>query len=143
MKFIPSLSVALICIFFMQACDSSQKTGKTEAADKPVSTEKTMVFDKATTILESKNGQTIRVKLHEQFYAVLNECVGCASVWTVNKIDAAYLKTVAEKSINPSCTNCTGGSHDKVFQFEAVKKGKSTLSFTYFEKVVSVTIDVY
>ena len=92
-------------------------------------------------IMAKDDGKTIKVKVKQQFDILFkNECIGCRDVWTNNLIDTTKVKFLSNSYGKKSCTKCVGGKHDNTFHFKAIKTGKSTLSFVYFDSTFSVKI---
>jgi predicted secreted protein len=88
------------------------------------------------------DGKTFTIKKGKTFKATLNQCVGCASVWKITKINNAKIRFISNTYSNKSCKNCTGGNIDNTFNFKAISPGSTTLVFEYFETVLQVTIKV-
>lgn len=92
-------------------------------------------------ITEKDNGKTFKLRKHQLFDVTFErECVGCAKVWQITKMDTTKIVFMGKTHSNPSCTNCTGGRHDNTFHFEAKHAGKSTLAFEYFDKKFRIKI---
>ena len=95
----------------------------------------------ATKISEKDNGKTFRLKKYQLFDVTFEkECVGCAKVWQITKIDSLKIVYLSKTYTNRSCTDCTGGTHDNTFHFKVKKAGKSKLSFEYFDKKFAINI---
>jgi hypothetical protein len=88
------------------------------------------------------NGKTLNLLSGQYFKATFGECIGCAQVWRINRLDTAYIAFLNDSYSNPSCVNCAGGSHDRTFHFQAIKKGQSELEFVYFSDTVRVGINI-
>ena len=113
-----------------QSCKSTRKTIASEETNtKPVN------------ILLKDTGITFQMKVNEKFDASFNECIGCADVWKITKIDSTKIGYLSHTYSNKSCKDCIGGNQDKTFHFRVKTPGKSTISFTYFTKDISVIID--
>lgn len=123
-----TLAGFLLFAFCFFSCNSTKKV--------PVATE-----SKTVTISLSDNGKTYDLKLNEKFDATFNECIGCAEVWKISEIDKEKIEVLPNTYSNKSCTDCVGGNQDNTFHFQVKSAGKSTLSFSYFDKKVSVTIN--
>lgn len=93
------------------------------------------------TLGAADNNKTYRLVMGTQFEVRLRECRGCASNWQNIKIDSSKIELTAEVFDNPSCTNCTGGNHDHIFQFKVKGQGMSVLTFTYFSDKINFFID--
>jgi predicted secreted protein len=130
LKFLLSAGLLITALSF-QACKCCKKT-----TDSSTSTSSA-----AVNITEADANKIISVKVNGKFSATFNECVGCADVWKVKASDDSKINKLADTFGNRSCTNCTGGTQDHIFHFEAKATGTSTLTFTYFDKTISVTID--
>lgn len=95
----------------------------------------------ATKISEKDNGKILRLKKYQLFDVTFEkECVGCAKVWQITKIDSLKIVYLSKTYTNRSCTDCTGGTHDNTFHFKVKKAGKSKLSFDYFDKKFAINI---
>ncbi len=94
------------------------------------------------TIGKQDNGKTLNLLSGQYFKATFGECIGCAQVWRINRLDTAYIEFLNDFYSNPSCVNCAGGSHDRTFRFKAIKKGQSELDFVYFSDTVRVGINI-
>ena len=95
----------------------------------------------ATKISEKDNGKTLRLKKYQLFDVTFEkECVGCAKVWQITKMDSLKIVYLSKTYTNRSCTDCTGGTHDNTFHFKVKKAGKSKLSFEYFDKKFAINI---
>ncbi|HMC99109.1 MAG TPA: protease inhibitor I42 family protein [Ferruginibacter sp.] len=96
-----------------------------------------------TIIKASDNGKTVTVKKGAKFDALFEaECIGCAGIWKITAINKSNIKLVSSSYGPPSCTNCTGGNHDHVFHFKALKAGTSKLKLEYMDQSFNVTIVV-
>jgi hypothetical protein len=125
------LTVLLGTTFFFASCCCKKKTTD--------STESTTTG--AVKINAQDDGKTFHVKKGDTFEATFNECVGCAQIWTITTIDKDKIEVLPNTYSNRSCTNCTGGTQDNTFHLQAKTAGKSELTFTYFDKKVSVTVE--
>lgn len=94
------------------------------------------------TIGIADDGKTYTLNVNDKIAATFNECVGCAQVWKADVSNSELIATLPNTYSNRSCTDCVGGSQDNTFHFEAKKAGTSTITFTYFDKKVAVTIVV-
>lgn len=96
----------------------------------------------SVTIGIADDGKTYTLNVNGKIDATFNECVGCAQVWKADVSNSEILAKLPNTYSNRSCTDCVGGSQDNTFHFEAKKAGTSTITFTYFDKKVAVTIVV-
>ena len=124
------LAALLGTTFFFSSCCCKKKT-----------TDTTQTTTNTTKITAMDDGKTFKVKSGGEFEATFNECVGCAQVWTITTIDKDKIDVLPNTYSNRSCENCTGGNQDNTFHFKAKAAGKSDITFTYFDKKVTVTID--
>jgi predicted secreted protein len=92
-------------------------------------------------IFETDNGKTVSTKLNDVFNVALNECVGCAEVWTITKQDTTKIQLEQKSSRDRSCSDCVGGSLTRIFKFKCVEIGQSDLVLCYFDDTLKVTID--
>ncbi len=124
------LTGILFVSFCFQSCKSTAKTiASTDTNTEPLN------------ILLQDSSKTFHLKVNEKFDATYNECIGCAEVWKITKIDSLKIGLLSISYANKSCINCIGGNQDKTFHFIVKKTGKSVISFSYFTKNISFIID--
>lgn len=112
------------CTFFVLPANSQQK-----------------IAGSAIKITQKDNGKTITLKVNKTFdITFAKECVGCRYVWETTQSDTSKIAFISNTYSKRSCTDCAGGYRDNTFRFRIKRAGKSTLSFSYFEKEFSVTI---
>lgn len=80
-------------------------------------------------------GQTVKVRFRE--------CRGCASVWKIAATDNAKVFFVKDEYTNPSCVNCIGGNQDHSIFFRLLSNEMTSISFTYFDEVVTIKFIPY
>lgn len=93
-------------------------------------------------VLKSDNGKTFTANLNDEFNVALEECVGCADVWTIAKQDSSKIRLEDKSSRDRSCSNCVGGNLTRVFRFKCIALGQSDLELTYFDDTVKITIKI-
>jgi len=93
-------------------------------------------------IVETDNGKTFQAEINDQFNIALNEYIGGAEVWTINKLDSSKISLEQRTSRDRSCTNCDGGSLTRVFRFKCLQKGLSDLELRYFDDTLKATINI-
>ncbi|MGV3631105.1 MAG: protease inhibitor I42 family protein [Bacteroidota bacterium] len=126
-----SFSLIIISVgLVVQSCSSTRTK-----ADKPSKSE--------THLVKSDSGKTIRIKKGEGFEITLNECVGCAEVWGIEKTDESKIRFISNTYSGRSCEDCDGGYQNNSFHFQVLAPGTSTVVLTYFEEKVSLTIEGY
>lgn len=122
-----------------QSTNAGSVAKQSKSVTKPTKKAKTSVL----TIKQADNGKTFHLKKTQLLKVVFEqECVGCAKVWTLGNYNKDVLKFVKDYRKNPSCTNCEGGNIDHIFEFKALKKGTTSLNFSYFEEFsVEIIVD--
>ncbi len=86
---------------------------------------------------EEDNAKTYNVSTDKPIKIILRECRGCASVWKIDESDESKISTPNVAFENPSCTNCMGGNHDRVMLFTIKQTGKTKISLSYFDKLIT------
>ncbi|CAN5839051.1 hypothetical protein BH11BAC7_BH11BAC7_27820 [soil metagenome] len=133
MKFhFPLFAFLFSAFFFFSSCSGNKNNP--EATD-------TTSTALPVHIYNTDNGKTFHVKSGDTFYVTLNECVGCAQVWTITAINNDQIEVLPNTYSRRSCTDCNGGSQDNTFNLKAKAPGSSALTLSYFDQKVTVTIE--
>jgi hypothetical protein len=93
-------------------------------------------------ITSEDDGKIFKASTGSTFQAIFDECAGCEDIWKINEMDSNIISLTRSFIQNPSCTNCEGGSHEKLFEFLTNTTGQSILVFNYFDETITVTIQV-
>lgn len=89
-------------------------------------------------ILKETNGKTLLIAVDQTIKARFHECRGCASTWKISEADMGKVEAVTHEYENPSCVNCTGGTHDHIIVFRLKYADKTSITFNYFDEKVTV-----
>jgi hypothetical protein len=95
------------------------------------------------TLTALENGKTIIMDVNNVYGFKFNECVGCASIWKIDKYDSNLMQYLRKEYSNRSCTDCVGGNQDVTFLFKAISTGNTELIFTYFTDTIKYQITIY
>ena len=133
-----SLLLAFAGISFMCSCLETKSVSKSGTVAKSDTT--------AVVIINSEEATTVSLQPNQKFEVLFNnECVGCAQQWHISAIDDKKITAMGSDFKNwtgKGIPGFMGGAQDHVFHFIALASGTSVISFDYFEKKFSLTVEI-
>lgn len=98
--------------------------------------------DTTLTIGIEDDGKTFSTAIGTNFKAIFDECSGCDDIWEIDQINISMITLIDQFTQNFSCTDCEGGSHEVVFEFEAISAGETEIIFSYFDNIINIIIQI-